>query len=216
MSKLKLKTLYQKAFATYKLHWKFLVPITLIAGLIQYGLNFLTNQFTQPALAIPSSLISLAINTTVTVGLINVYLKLHQTNSADYPDLYSKLHLVGKMILVNLLYGLITTVGLILLIVPGLIWALKYMFFPFLIVDKNLNPMEAIKASGRLTKGHYWQLLLLVLSMGLLNTLGALLIFVGLLFTIPISMLVMTQVYKKLSTKPTPLAKPIPTEILTK
>jgi hypothetical protein len=202
MPKLAIKALYQKAFATYKLHWKFLISITFVAGIIQYGLNYLTNQFTQPALAIPFSLISLAINTTITVGLINVYLKLHDTNSADYPDLYSKLHLVGKMILSNLLYGLIITVGLILLIIPGLIWALKYLFFSFLIVDKNLNPVEAIKASGRLTKGHFWQLLLLVFSMGLLNTLGALLAFVGLLFTIPISMLVMTQAYRQLSSKP--------------
>jgi uncharacterized membrane protein len=204
MPKLQLKVLYQKAFAIYKLHWKFLVIITFGSSLIQYGLNFLTNQFTQPALAIPSSLISLAINTTITVGLINVYLKLHDTNMANYPDLYSKLNLVGKTILANLLYGLIITVGIILLIVPGLIFAIKYLFFSFLVVDKGLNPIEALKQSGRITKGHRWQLLLLALSMALLNLLGTLLVFVGLLFTLPISMLVMTQAYRQLNVKPVP------------
>lgn len=202
MPKLHIKALYQKAFAIFKLHWKFLVPITLLAGVIQYGLNFLTNQFAQPALAIPSSLISMAINTAVSIGLINVYLKLHDTNSADYPDLYTKLRLVGKVILSSLLYGLIITVGLILFIIPGFIFMIKYLFFSYLIVDKDLNPIEALKESSRLTKGHRWQLFLLALSMALLNLLGTLLAFVGLLFTVPISMLVMTQAYRQLNSKP--------------
>ncbi len=201
MPELSIKPLYSKAYAAYKTHWRFLVPVTLIAAGIQFGLNFLTNQFTQPALTIPSSLISWAINTTVTIGLINIYLKLVDTNTADYPDLYQKFALVGKMLLTSLIYGFIIFLGLIFFIVPGIILSLKYMFYSYYIVDQNLSPIDSLKQSSSLTKGHKSKLFLLALSLFVFNLLGALPALVGLLFTLPISMLIMANTYRELNPK---------------
>ncbi len=48
-----------------------------------------------------------------------------------------------------MLYG-----GIILLIVPGVIWWLKYFCSLFAVTDRRLSPAEAIRFSGKITQGH--------------------------------------------------------------
>ncbi len=206
MPKLSIKPLFLKAFAVYKTHWQYLSLITLATFGLQFGLNYLTNQLTHPALVIPFSFISWLVNTLITLGLINFYLKLVATNQPNYKDLYSQVKLVGNIIIGSLIYGLIVLAGLILFIIPGIIFSLKFMFYSYLIIDKGLNPLEAIKKSGQITQGYKWQIFFIALISGLINILGFLPFFVGLIFTIPLTMLVMTYVYKKLN--PQKLATP--------
>ncbi len=97
-----------------------------------------------------------------------------------------------------LLQGLIGAVGFILLVVPGLIWTYKYMFTGFLIVDKGLRPVEALRQSGVLTQGAKMDLCVFSLLLGAINVLGALALLVGLLWTIPTSIVATAYVYRRL------------------
>ena len=64
--------------------------------------------------------------------------------------------------------GLVTTViiviGIFMLIVPGIIFACRLAFVPFLVIDQEMEALEALKASWAMTKGHGWT----VFFMGLL------------------------------------------------
>jgi uncharacterized membrane protein YesL len=53
----------------------------------------------------------------------------------------------------SLLLFLIVLGGLILLIVPGVIFALKYGQAPFIVIDKDLSGREALRESAELTQG---------------------------------------------------------------
>lgn len=75
--------------------------------------------------------------------------------------------------------------GFLLLVVPGVIWGLKYGYAGFLVVDRKLDPIEAIRESGRLTQGEKGQLFKLGLLLFCVNLLGAIALMVGLLVTIP-------------------------------
>ena len=75
------------------------------------------------------------------------------------------------------------------------------MFFKYLIIDKGLGPIEALKESRRITTGQRWQLLLFVLILALLNILGALALFIGLFVTMPVTMIAMAHVYRGLEHK---------------
>jgi len=61
-----------------------------------------------------------------------------------------------NIILANLLTIAIVVAGIFLLIIPGIIFAIKLIFVPFLVMDKNLDPVEAVKESWRMTKGYGW------------------------------------------------------------
>ena len=94
-----------------------------------------------------------------------------------------------------------------MLIVPGVIWAIKYQFFAYLIVDKKMGPWEAIQKSGEMTAGNKGNLFLLGLILALINIAGAICLLVGLFATIPTTMLAIVYVYRKLLGE---VAAPVP------
>ena len=61
-----------------------------------------------------------------------------------------------NIILANLLTMAIVVIGFLMLIIPGIIFAIKLVFVPYLVMDKNLDPVEAVKESWRMTKGYGW------------------------------------------------------------
>lgn len=82
---------------------------------------------------------------------------------------------------------------------PGIYLAVRLQFYKFLVIeDENLGPVDALKKSMKMTDGHFWKLLGFMFSLIILNILGVLLFKVGLLITIPVSMIASTYLYKKL------------------
>lgn len=59
-----------------------------------------------------------------------------------------------NIVLANLLVVVIIIIGLIVLIIPGIIFACRLFMVPYLVMDKRLNAIEAIETSWRLTRGH--------------------------------------------------------------
>jgi uncharacterized membrane protein len=111
------------------------------------------------------------------------------------------------LVAVALLFLLITTLGpldgilagILLLYVAGVIFALMFIFAQFFIIDRELGPIAALKESYRITSGHRWDLLGLLLMLTLINLLGMLALFVGLFVTVPITLLAITHAYRVLS-----------------
>lgn len=147
------------------------------------------------------ALASLLIGVCVEMMVVNLALKGHSApQSLKLADLWSTfpfLYYVAQKVL----SGIIIIVGLILLIAPGVIAALALMFSSYLVMDKNLGPIEAMKESARITKGHRMQLFLFALTLGLLNIAGALALGIGLLVTVPVSIFAVAHVYRFLEQK---------------
>ena len=81
-------------------------------------------------------------------------------NSGQYPGILSLFRavwpLIGKLWLTQLLVSLITTLGFILLIIPGIIFLTRYVFFPFVVVLDRKFGREALKFSTSLVKARFW------------------------------------------------------------
>jgi len=60
-------------------------------------------------------------------------------------------------VLANILVGVIVFFGFVLLIIPGIIFACKLAFTPYLVVDRKMEVIEAVKESWRMTNGHAWK-----------------------------------------------------------
>lgn len=88
-------------------------------------------------------------------------LVLTRGKQATPRDFLAGLSRFGKVWLTNFLLMLIVLVGFALLIVPGIIWGLKYGFGVIIILDKELSPLRAIKLSGEITQGYKTNLFVL-------------------------------------------------------
>ncbi len=97
--------------------------------------------------------------------------------------------------------GLITVVGLIFFIVPGIYFMLKYFFATYVVIDKRVGFAAAMKESARLTKGRKVDLLGFGVVLLIVNLLGLLCVGIGLLVTVPVTMFAVATVYNNLSSK---------------
>jgi len=143
-------------------------------------------------------LIGIVVGTIIAMGLVKISLKFYDNEKVKISDLFSSYPLFFKYLIGDILYRLIIIGGLILLIVPGIIWAIQFQFFGYLIIDKGLGPIEALKKSSKITKGAKWDLFLLGILLVLINILGALALLVWLFITIPTTMIANAFVYRKL------------------
>jgi uncharacterized membrane protein len=148
--------------------------------------------------SIVGTLINLAIGTLISMGATAFYLAAH--DNPDTADLSLLWHPrpFWKYLGASLLFSLAVGVGLVLLIVPGIIFGLMFMFAPFIVIERELGPIDALNASNQLTRGHKWQLLGLVLLLVLINLLGLMALVVGLLVSIPVSTLAFVHAYRVL------------------
>ena len=64
-------------------------------------------------------------------------------------SLFGDLPTFWRYLAVNFLFLLIILGGLLLLVIPGIVWSVKYQFAPFLIVDRNLGLKEAFQGERR-------------------------------------------------------------------
>lgn len=146
-----------------------------------------------------NNIVSIGASLFIGMGWIVVSLKLAKGQEVSWKDFYNHYKMFGKFLGATVLYWLIVAGGLILLIVPGIIWALKYRMFSYLVIEKNMDIMDALKESARLTKGARWSLLGFVIVGGLINIAGFLAFGIGAAITAPIVMVATAAVYLKLA-----------------
>ncbi|MEM1312129.1 MAG: DUF975 family protein [Patescibacteria group bacterium] len=109
-----------------------------------------------------------------------------QTNTVDQSNFY-----LGNLILLLAIA--------ILAVLINLVISIRFSFVVQFIVDKDLGPLNSIKASWTATKGKFTRLLLFYLQLLGLNILGLLALGIGLLITIPLTNIAVTYAYKELA-----------------
>lgn len=104
-------------------------------------------------------------------------LKIIRHEEFDIKDMFDGFKNYLNVILAALIKSVIVGFGFAFFLVPGIIFACRLAFVPYLVMDKKLDPIKAVEESWRLTKGHGWK----IFAMGLLSILifiGGLLVFI--------------------------------------
>lgn len=146
-------------------------------------------------------IVSSFLQVVMSMGLIRISLRFVDNQEAGTSDLFSCFHLFFRYLFASIIFAVFVLLGLALLIVPGIILALKFQFYDYFIIDKELGIVEAIEKSGKITEGALWELFRFAIILIGINILGVLCFGVGLLVTIPTSMLAMAHVYRQLLTR---------------
>lgn len=89
-----------------------------------------------------------------------------------------------KIVLANLIVVALAVLGFILFIIPGIIVLVRLTFVPYLIMDKDLEPMQAVEKSWQLTRGHGWKIFGMAILSILIFIAGLLVFIVGAIISI--------------------------------
>ena len=148
--------------------WKYFLELFLI-GLIAVliGLPSGMGGWAQGAAAAAGilSFLGLAynilVNGPVQYGAAFAYLKAARGDELEIKDMFEAFKNYWNAVLASLLVSVIVIIGLVLLIIPGIIFACKLAFTPYLVVDRKMAVLEAIRESWHMTGGHAWTVFLI-------------------------------------------------------
>ena len=114
-------------------------------------------------------------------GLDYVFLRAARSEKLEPKDMLEPFRNYFNALLANLLVMILIGIGFLFLIVPGIIIACKLAFVPYLVVDRKLDAIEAVKESWRLTGGHALEIFLIGLLAIPISIAGLILLGVGLI-----------------------------------
>lgn len=131
-------------------------------------------------------IVQLIVGGVIRQGYCLFLLKQHDGLDAQPEDLLSQFDHFGVSLGMSLLQTLYIALWSLLLVVPGIIAALRYAMAPFILLENpDMTANEALTASKHLMEGHKMELFLLNLSFIGWMLLGALTFGIGSLFVNP-------------------------------
>lgn len=131
------------------------------------------------------------------LGYTKYSLKVYDDSQASLKDLFPSFAQVIRFVITGWLYGIIIVLGLLLLLLPGIYWAIRFSFFRCAILDENAGIIQSLKSSWHLTRGHSLQLLGLWILVSILYAISGIIPFSGII-TLPLILMIYVCTYRKL------------------
>jgi hypothetical protein len=130
------------------------------------------------------------------VGYYFVAFQIIRNRAYSFGDFFNGFKKFLPVFLTAFVSSILIALGFILLILPGIYLAVAYLFAQLFVVDKSLNFWSAMESSRKVITKKWFSFFGLVLLLALLNVLGAIVLGIGLLVTIPLSACVVAAAYE--------------------
>ncbi|HEY1661767.1 MAG TPA: DUF4019 domain-containing protein [Verrucomicrobiae bacterium] len=101
-----------------------------------------------------------------------------------------------QLVLVGLVMMVLTVLGFVCLIIPGIYLWVSWTFAVALVVDKRLDFWPAMSLSRRLISRHWWKFFWFLIVLGLIHVVGFMLFFVGIFVAIPFCLAALAYAYE--------------------
>jgi uncharacterized membrane protein len=138
----------------------------------------------------------------ISLGTVRIGLDFYDYQTSSIKQLFSGLPLLFKGFIASILYHSMVFFGLLLFIVPGIIFAIKYGLYEQVLVDKNTGILDSLRQSAEITRGAKWPIFGLLFIFVCINLLASPFMGLGILIIYPAFLLAQTYVYRKLSAVP--------------
>lgn len=172
------------------------VGVTIIMTVVNFAQETATKH-EYLVLALLIGLFGVLLQMIIGMGMIRLALHYAKNETVSIKEAFYPTKHLGHYIAGSLFYLGIVIIGFVLFIIPGVIWGLRYQFFPYLVVEKEMGAREALRKSRAISKGHTWSLFVLAIVVLFMNIIGGITI-VGFIITVPVSFMAMVYVYRKL------------------
>jgi uncharacterized membrane protein len=153
----------------------------------------------QVGLQLISTIILVVIQGVLTGGYYIMWLRMVRGEEVSFNNFMDVKPFILPLVLTTLLVQLCIFGGMLMLIVPGIIISLGIWVAPMVVLDKNLSPVNAIKGAWRITDGYKMDIFLLGILMTVVNFIGMIPCFLGLIITIPLSLGAMVSFYNQIA-----------------
>lgn len=178
LSEMSVGEILDSALKLYRSNWKtFLAIVAIVMVPYIFIQSILVSSLAPVFGAILTLVLAFIITPFVTGAVAKATADIYLGSSPEVGETYSfALGKLGSLLIVSILYGLVVVGGLILLIIPGIYFAVKYIFSTTAVIVENRSGIDALKRSGALSKEFFWKIFgTLILTAIIVLIVGALL-----------------------------------------
>jgi uncharacterized membrane protein len=164
------------------------------------------HQFSSSAIfeVILTTVISAPIYAILTAGLYKYYLKMIRGEYAGIADAFSGFGpMTVQLILVGLAINILSIIGYVFCLLPGIYLVIAWNFSIPLIIDRRMNFWDAMELSRKMVSKHWFLVFGFMLVSGLVAAAGVLACCVGIFVTMPISFAAIMYAYETIFNKAT-------------
>jgi hypothetical protein len=163
-----------------------LIGATVLGWLITVGLAFVP-------------VVGWVVGIVVLGGLDYMFIRRIRGEDVQVGDVFAGFNLAFlHLTLAGLVKWLLTSLGFVLCILPGIYLGVGYVFALPLVIDKKMEFWPAMEVSRRVVHHHWWSTFALVIVLALIAFVGFLACVVGALVTVPVSSASLMYVYEDL------------------
>lgn len=120
------------------------------------------------------------------VGVIMLAINYSRGEHIEFKSIFNYYHLMGKLALAGIVIYIMTIIGFVLLVLPGIYLSIAYVFTLPLIADKGMDVWEAMELSRKAVTKHWFKVFGLFLLLSIMMGLGALVFGIGLIWAVPL------------------------------
>lgn len=120
------------------------------------------------------------------VGIMMLAIRYSRGEQPTFQSIFNYYHLVGKLSLAALMIYIMTVIGFLLFILPGIYLSIAYIFTLPLIADRGMDVWEAMELSRKAVTKHWFKVFGLFLLLSITMALGALVLGIGLIWAVPL------------------------------
>ena len=195
-------------------HAWFIVLVFIIASIISSAVKFVP-------------FVNVIVSIFIGISVASISILMSRNHGFTFSDLYTPVlsqKRVLKFIVLTVLYMFLIAICLVplsivvaaslvsnkaiaifglllstLTLIPGIYLGVRMKFFPYVVIEnENASILDLIKMTYKLSAHHFLPIFLFLIAATLLNILGVMFFFVGILVTIPVTVLASAHMYNKL------------------
>ncbi len=160
---IKVQELVIKSWYLYTKNFKLLMQVIfwlLIPAVLLALLPLLKAKFLIVPLGIFLSFVSFVLSLWISVTLIIILMRLTKEEKIDLKAIYREAYAkILSYLWINILVGLIAFVGFLLIIIPGIIFAVWFSMAVYILIFEGTRGTKALSKSKELVKNYFWQVL---------------------------------------------------------
>ena len=146
-----------------------------------------------------SLVLSILISPPLTAGFFLVANRISRGVEVEFSSFFDGFSFWGILIVTSLISGILTFLGVIALIIPGIYLAVAFMFgIPFALFS-GMDFWNSLELSRKLITRNWWKFFGFVIVLIVVNILGLLFFLVGILITIPVSYYAIYAIFEELT-----------------
>lgn len=191
-------TFIKELLGIFRKYYSLIIGLIIFLMIVFFMQIMLIDMTAGTEAEIPVNVILYFISALIQLGLYRIAYNLTHGIKADFSMMLFTGGYLFNFIIASLMYYLASIAGFFLLIIPGIIIAVGFMFYPFLIIDRNMMPLRALRESWKMARNNLWQLFVMWFVLYFINVMGVLLFYIGVMITLPFTTIAQALMYKQL------------------